>query len=355
MSDQTSKWVKRWCIGFIVLLSLLLLAWLFPYYDHVLVMIGKILLPFAIALVLSLLMHPLVQFMNEAGIHRSLAILLIFMAFFTLVGFGIYRGYPHLITQLRLLSEQAPELTETYQAWTKQLSAQTERLPDGLHEKVDGSLSNFEDWISMKVMVMLAGMRNLLDMVILLAVIPVMTFYFLKDYKKIGSWLLQWLPAAWHEEAERLTKQLNLSLGGYIRGQLFISLVVGVLATLGFWLIDLPYPLVLGILAGVTNIIPYFGPLLGAVPALIVAFTVSVKIVAFTLIVVIIIQVAEGNLLSPYIMGKSVHIHPLFIIFALLAGGEVAGIPGLILAVPVLTCLKVIVSEIREGRLNIDR
>ncbi|TGB04217.1 AI-2E family transporter [Halobacillus salinus] len=355
MSDQTSKWVKRWIIGFIILLSLLLLAWLFPYYDHVLVMIGRILLPFVIALVLSLLLHPLVHLMNEAGINKSLAILLIFTAFFTLVGFGIYRGYPHLITQLKLLSEQAPQLTETYQDWTKHFYAQTERLPDGIHEKVDGSLSSFEEWVSMKVMAILVGMRNLLDMIILLAVIPVMTFYFLKDHKKIGHWLLQWLPANWHQEAHRLTKQLNFSLGGYIRGQLLISLVVGLLATLGFWLIDLPYPLVLGILAGVTNIIPYFGPLLGAVPALIVAFTVSVKVVVFTLVVILIIQVAEGNLLSPYIMGKSVHIHPLFIIFALLAGGELAGIPGLILAVPVLTCLKVIVAEVREGHINIDR
>jgi predicted PurR-regulated permease PerM len=136
---------------------------------------------------------------------------------------------------------------------------------------------------------------------------------------------------------------------------LLISLFVGVLATLGFWIIDLPYPLVLGLIAGLTNIIPYFGPLLGAVPAVVVALSMNVNTLIFTLLVILIIQLVEGNLLSPYIMGRSIHIHPLFIIFALLVGGEVAGIPGLILAVPVLTCLKVIISEIRTGRLNIDR
>ncbi|MCA0969985.1 AI-2E family transporter [Halobacillus litoralis] len=355
MTDQTTKWVKRWVIFFIILLSLLLLAWLFPYYDHVLITIGTILLPFVLALVFSLLLHPIVKFMVGAGVNRSVAILLIFTAFFTLAGFGIYRGYPHLLEQLKMLSEQAPQLSETYKQWTKAFYAQTERLPDGIHERADGSLKEFEEWLSIRVMSVITGMRGLFDMVFLMAVIPVMTFYFLKDYKKIGHWLLQCLPGHWHHEAKRLTVQLNHSLGGYIRGQLFISLFVGVLASVGFWIIDLPYPLVLGILAGVTNIIPYFGPLLGAVPALIVALTMSWKIVIFTLIVIIVIQLTEGNLLSPYIMGRSIHIHPLFIILALLAGGEVAGIAGLILAVPILTCVKVVVSEVREGRLNIDR
>lgn len=355
MSDHSSAWAKRLVTFLVVLVTLLLLAWLFPYYDHVIVMIGRVLLPFLLALVLSLLLHPLVHLLEGIGVRRSWAILILFFAFFSLLSFGVYRGYPHLLEQLRMLSEQAPQLAETYQEWTNQFYAQTERLPDGIHEKVNGSFSDFEDWISSKVMAILASMRGVFNMVVLMAVVPVMTFYFLKDYQRIGKWLLQWLPQRWHQEAKRLTTQLNHSLGGYIRGQLLISFFVGFLATLGFWIIELPYPLVLGIVVGLTNIIPYFGPLLGAVPAIIVALTVSWQLMLFTVIVIAIIQVVEGNLLSPYIMGKSIHIHPLFIILALLAGGELAGIGGLILAVPVLTCIKVIVAEVREGRLNIDR
>ncbi|ASF39997.1 AI-2E family transporter [Halobacillus halophilus] len=355
MSDQTAKWVRRFVIFFIILLSLLLLAWLFPYYDHIMIMIGRILLPFILALVLSLLLHPLVNLLEETGISRSLAILFIFLAFFSLVSLGIYKGYPRLLTQVRLLSEQIPALTESYQVWTKQLYAQTERFPDGIHKKLDGSFSDFEEWISTKLMNLLTGLSGIFDMVFLFAVIPVMTFYFLKDYKMIGSSLVTLLPVSWHDEARRLTRELSHSLGGYIRGQLLISLFVGALASFGFWLVDLPYPLILGIIAGITNIIPYFGPLLGAVPVLVVAATISVKMLIFSLLVVLVIQVLEGNLLSPYIMGRSIHIHPLVIIFALLAGGELAGIPGLILAVPVLTCLKVIVSEVHKGRIHIDR
>ncbi|RWZ59987.1 AI-2E family transporter [Halobacillus fulvus] len=355
MSTQLPKWVRRLLVLFIVLVSLLVLAWLFPYYDHVLAMVGRIALPFLLALILSLLLHPLIGLIEEIGAPRTLAILLVFLAFFSLAGYGIYRGYPLFLNQLKLMGEQIPHLTQIYQQWTTELYAQTERFPDGIHEKLDHRFSEFEEWLSTRVMGIFASLRGLLNMVVLFAVVPVMTFYFLKDYNRIGKWLIQLLPESWHDEAIRLTKELNHSLGGYIRGQLLISLFVGVLATVGFWLIDLPYPLILGLVAGITNIIPYFGPLLGAIPALIIALTLSLQSFLFTGLVIVIIQVAEGNLLSPYIMGRSIHIHPLFIILALLAGGELAGIPGLILAVPVLTCLKVIVEEVRAGRLSVDR
>ncbi len=355
MGDRNNLWTRRLTISFIILLFLLLLAWLFPYYDHILIMACKIFLPFMIAIVLSLLLHPLVHLLEEIGIRRGWAILLIFAVFFTLAGFGIYRGYPKLIEQLKLLSDQLPQLTEAYQGWTKQIYAQTERLPDGIHHKLDGSFSNFEAWLSSRLMIVLTGMSGIFDLILLVAVIPVMTFYFLKDDKLIFQACIQLLPRKWHEEGTRLGKELSRSLGGYIRGQLLISLFVGVLATISFWLAGLPYPLVLGIIAGITNIIPYFGPLLGAVPALIVAITVSAKTLVFALIAITVIQVLEGNLLSPYIMGKSIHIHPLLIIFALIAGGELAGIPGMILAVPVLTCLKAIIHEIKLGRLDVDR
>ncbi|KHE67533.1 AI-2E family transporter, partial [Halobacillus sp. BBL2006] len=325
MNEKSGKWVRRLTIFFITLLSLLLLAYLFPYYDHILVMIGRVFLPFIIALVLSLLLHPLVRWLEKAGLPRSMAILFIFVGFFMFVSLGVYRGFPHLLEQLKLLTEQLPQMSDTYQKWTKEFYEQTERFPDGIHEKLDGTFSQFEEWLSAKVMLIVTGLSGVFNMIVLIAVIPVMTFYFLKDYKTIGHWLLSLMPTTWHEEATRLTRELNRSLGGYIRGQLFISLFIGVLATIGFYLVGLPYPLVLGVIAGITNIIPYFGPLLGAVPAVIIAVTISIKTLIFSLLVVIIIQLVEGNLLSPYIMGKSIHIHPLLIILALLAGGELAG------------------------------
>lgn len=304
---------------------------------------------------MAMLLHPLVKYLEDIGLKRILAILLIFLAFFSLTGYGVYKGYPHLVQQIKLLNEQLPHLLEAYQQWTKEMYAQTERFPDGIHERLEDSFSRLESWVNARLMAVISGMSGLFNIIVLIAVIPVMTFYFLKDYHSIMNALLRLFPEKWRREGVHLTRKLSHSLGGYIRGQLLISLFVGVLATLGFWIADLPYPLVLGLVAGITNIIPYFGPLFGAIPALIVALTISVKTLIITGAVIVVIQVIEGNLLSPYIMGKSIHIHPLLIIFALLAGGELAGITGMVLAVPVLTCIKVIIEEIYHVRLSVDR
>lgn len=101
------------------------------------------------------------------------------------------------------------------------------------------------------------------------------------------------------------------------------------------------YPLLLGTIIGVTNVIPYFGPIIGAVPAVIIASALSVKMVVITIGIIIVLQFLEGNILSPLIVGKSLHMHPLLIMLALLAGGEAGGILGLIIAVPILAVFKV--------------
>ncbi|MCP3025586.1 AI-2E family transporter [Halobacillus sp. A5] len=355
MNKRLIKWGIRLSIFFVILLMLLFLAWLFPHYDHVVLLIGRIFLPFVLSIVLAMLLHPLVHNLEELGLSRILSILLIFLAFFLLIGYGVYKGYPHLVQQIKLLNEQLPHLIEAYERWTKEMYEQTERFPDGIHDRLEESFAKLEAWMDARLMSIITGMSGLFNVIILIAVIPVMTFYFLKDHHYIMNAMLCLIPRKWKREAVHLTKKLNQSLGGYIRGQLLISLFVGVLATLGFWAAGLPYPLVLGVIAGITNIIPYFGPLIGAVPALIVAVTLSVKALIITVAAIVIIQMIEGNLLSPYIMGKSIHTHPLLIIFALLAGGELAGIAGMVLAVPVLTCLKVILEEFYQARLNVDR
>jgi len=125
--------------------------------------------------------------------------------------------------------------------------------------------------------------------------------------------------------------------------------VVAIIATVGLWLIGMPYAVTLGIFIGITNIVPYFGPIIGALPVAIIAFTESFHLVLLGLAVNFGIQLIEGNILSPLIVGKSLHMHPVLIMFALIVGAEVGGILGLILAVPVLAVLKVIVMHLRES------
>lgn len=123
-------------------------------------------------------------------------------------------------------------------------------------------------------------------------------------------------------------------------------MIIGTLAYIGYLIVGLPYAIVLALIVGITNIIPYLGPYIGAFPALIVALSISWKMALSVVVVNIIVQIFEGNVVSPQVVGRKLHIHPLFIIISLLIGGKLAGILGLILAVPVFAVLKVIVHHI---------
>jgi predicted PurR-regulated permease PerM len=159
-------------------------------------------------------------------------------------------------------------------------------------------------------------------------------------------------PKKWRKKGTLFLKDIDESLGSYIRGQLLICMIIGSISALLFWIFHLRYPLILGLIVGATNVIPYFGPIIGAVPAIIIAATSSVKLVVITVVIVFGLQFLEGNILSPYIVGKSLHMHPLIIMIALTAGGEIGGILGLILAVPVLVVLKVAILHAKNHFIN---
>jgi predicted PurR-regulated permease PerM len=137
-----------------------------------------------------------------------------------------------------------------------------------------------------------------------------------------------------------------MALGSYIRGQFIVSLCIGVLAYIGYLIIGMPYPLLMAGFVSLFDIIPYLGPFFGALPALIVASTISWKMVMLVVIVNTLCQSMESNVLSPQVVGRSMHMHPLTIIFVLLVGGELAGVVGMILAVPFYAAMKVVVQHV---------
>src|SRR5690606_9148927 len=148
------------------------------------------------------------------------------------------------------------------------------------------------------------------------------------DYLREVFWEL--VPVRWRRQLRIFLQNIDEQLGGYIRGQLLLCLIVGFFSTLLFRLIDIKYPLLLGIIIGVTNVIPYFGPIIGAIPACLVALTISVNKTLLVVLIILALQFLDGNILSPFILGKSLRMHPLLIILAILIGGELFGVVGLI-------------------------
>lgn len=343
--NRREKSLLYWlAVALLVSLLLFLLEKTFPLISTVARFMFKILIPFMIAALFAYLLHPIVEWLSKY-IPGWLSILSIFFLIFAGAGYGIYQAYPLFVQQLRELTKNLPELMDTYQKWIFQLYINTSNLPEEVHDQMDEAFQELET-MSIDALTQLAySLTGITDVLIFAAVIPILVFYMLKDFARLKQAVLNALPEEKRKSFNQHIKKIDKNLGGYLRGQLLVCLFVALLSILLLWLIQMKYPLLLGLFMGLTNIIPYFGPILGAIPAVIVAVTISVKKALMVIGVVFVVQIIEGNLLSPYIVGRSLHIHPVIIIIALLIGGEWFGIVGLIFAVPVLTVLKVFAEQ----------
>ncbi|MGG3888763.1 AI-2E family transporter [Metabacillus fastidiosus] len=342
MKEKHIKWLLKIAILLLSLLSIYVFLKLSLIWGPFFIMFEAIFYPLLVAAFITYLLHPVIGKLQKAGLPRTLSILIIYFLFFGLVGYGFYRGIPLLVIQLRDLSESLPQFTSNYELWIESIRDQTNRWPEGIHGRIDQLFIDLELWVSELVEKLINFLRGIFDYLIVLAIIPFLVFYMLKDYDQMkkAAWYLT--PRKWRSEAIEFIKDIDQSLGNYIRGQLFVCLIIGTLAWLFFWFFDLKYSLILGILVGLTNIIPYFGPVIGAVPAVIIAATMSTKSVIIVVIIIFALQFLEGNILGPLIVGKSLRMHPVILMFALLAGGEIGGVIGLMLAVPILAILKVV-------------
>ncbi|MDX8364108.1 AI-2E family transporter [Cytobacillus sp. IB215665] len=352
MKDIRLVWIYRLLLFLLMFVLLYVFMKLAPIWKPTLKMIAIVITPFVIAAFITYLLHPIIEKIHHHGVPRSIAILLIYTLFFGGVGFGLYKGVPIIIEQLKDLSENVPIFIETYRDWIEEIRDQTSHWPNGFHDRIEEGLQSIEKESALLVTKLLNSMKRLLNYIILIAIIPFLVFYMLKDYPDINKAIWYITPKKFRTPGKEFLKGVDESLGNYIRGQLFVCFAIGIIATIGFWLIKMKYPLLLGSIIGVTNIIPYFGPIIGLVPAVIIAATISMKMVIFVSGLVLVLQFIEGNVLSPLIVGKSLHMHPIVIMFALLVGGEIAGVLGLIIAVPFLAILKVTILHAKTYLMN---
>ncbi|WP_291651385.1 AI-2E family transporter [Clostridium sp.] len=186
------------------------------------------------------------------------------------------------------------------------------------------------------------------ESLISLAIVPIVTYYFLVDGDLIYNKLLLILPTEKRIIAKRVISHIDKVLSRYIISQLLLSLIIGTLTFIILVIIDVKFALILGIFNGILNIVPYFGPIIGGVPAIFVALMESPNKALWTLLAIFLIQQIEGNILSPKITGDSTNMHPIIIIILLLVGEKLGGLIGMIVAVPIGVIVKVIYDDIND-------
>ncbi len=355
----------EWQIGFWLgaFLLLVLLLWLF----------SGVLLPFAAAFALGYLLDPVVDRLERLGFNRLGATLLI-MACFVLVLVSI------IILIGPVVGRQLVSFTEALPAYAVKLeeliSAETARLSRdyggvlmdklGLGTKGGAELASATNdlvaqaarWVASFLKSLLTGGAALMSLISLLVVTPVVVFYMLLDWDKMIATIDGLAPLRHRETVRALAREIDTAMAGFLRGQALVCLFLGAWYGIGLSLIGLNFGLLIGITAGILSFIPYVGSL----TALVLSSTVAIvqdwpqwKLLAMSLGVFLIGQFLEGNVLSPKLVGTSVGLHPVWVIFALLAFGSLFSFTGLITAVPFAAAAGVIlrfaVRRYRESNL----
>lgn len=342
---------KLFRVGYGIILTLLivLLATKVSFiFTPIAVMVTTLFTPILLSGVLYYLFRPLVEFLTRY-IPKGLAILSIYLlgiggviAFLFLIG-------PPLYHQLGSLIDNIPVFIDTVRGWVNDFnnSGLLERFQEDERfsiEELTNTLSdNLNTFLSAIGNNVVSFVSTITGVVIVLVLIPFVLFYMLKDGEKLPDKLLLFVPVQHREEGKKVLSDMDDALSSYIQGQIIVSLFIGVFMYIGLLIVGVEYSLILAMIAMFTNVIPFLGPFLGAVPSVIVAFIDSPITAAWVLVVVLVVQQLESNIISPQVMGRKLDIHPLTIILLLMVAGSLAGIVGMLLAVPTYAVSKVVV------------
>lgn len=211
---------------------------------------------------------------------------------------------------------------------------------------IDTTYKKFDRQLSSFITNLIDGLVNVSEDILSFAVVPIIVYYFLADADNIYNKLLIIFPAKSRLVIKKISKDTDKILGRYIVGQLALCLVVGILTLIILMLFHVDFPIILSLFNAIFNIIPYFGPIFGALPAIIVALFNSPKIGLWTALALLAIQQIEGNIISPKITGDSVDMHPLAVIVLVIIGNKVGGFLGMVLAVPIAVVIKVVHDDL---------
>ncbi|MFC5703777.1 AI-2E family transporter [Cohnella faecalis] len=327
------------------LLTLYLIMLVRPMLLSVYDFLKAVLAPFLVAMVISYVLNPIVNLLHDRKVPRTAAVLLIYAVFITCCVVVLMNVIPMFMGQVEELNEHMPNLTMKAESLVDHFN-NNRLLPSSVRDGINRSIAGLEKQIEERIADFLNNIGAVMNVLFIAMIVPFLAFYIMKDMDVFERAAIQYVPRARRKQAVRLLKDIDSALGSYIRGQFIVSLCIGVLAYIGYLIIGMPYPLLMAMFVSLFDIIPYLGPFFGALPALVMATTVSWKMVLLVAIVNIVCQNLESNVISPQVVGKSMHMHPLTIIFVLLVGGELAGIIGMIMAVPFYAALKVVVQHV---------
>lgn len=320
------------------------------------VFMKTVVLPVVLALIFYYLLRPILRLLEDFKIPRIWGILIIFLGVIGLITLLIVLVFPFLREQFQTLIMEFPDyfmqlLTNLDAFLRTSFVGDYYRGSSFDIEQLIATLpTNIADTLQSTITTIITGITGFIStitsVILSIVIVPFILFYLLKDGEKLPEYFVKLLPPRFRDDTREVLSEADKQLGAYIQGQLIVAFCIGVMVYIGFLIIGMDYALLLGVLAMVTSVVPYLGPAIAITPAAIIALVTSPFMLVKLAVVWTVVQLVEGNLISPQVMGKTLYIHPITIIFVLLTAGSLFGIAGVILGIPMYALARVLVSHL---------
>ena len=308
--------------------------------------VNSIITPIIVAYVFYYMLNPLVNFFSKKISRFSASLLAILVGVITIL-VVIIGVVPIIVEQTQNLITALPRYIEIVKGYLEEYSdnAYVQVVVEYVNTNLNVSKIS-ERLISIATSIAQGVVSSISSTASVLVTMPFVLFFLLKDASQFNKFVISLLPKKFEKPVAETIDEIDDKVGSYIQGQMLVSLCIGVMLFIGYNVIGLHYAFSLATIAAFLSIVPYLGPAIAITPAMLVAASTSWVMVVKMLVVWGIVQFLEGNIISPNIMGRSMNMHPLTVIFVILIGVNISGVVGAILGIPVYSILKVLISKL---------
>ena len=340
-----------WSFELLILATLILVSSKINFiFEPIGTFFSTLFAPVLIAGFLYYILNPIVKLLMRTKIKRTWAVVLVLLMLLTAIIWILLSVIPNLVQQISSLASNMPDFIKQVERWLREMA----ELPIFKEVNISKYLDQLDISYGRIIQQFLSGISSSLGSIvgtiasatIVIVTAPFILFYMLKDGEKLVPNIERFFPEKRRSQIVELLGQLNQTLAIYISGQAIECLFVGTFTFLGYFLLGVDYAFLFGVIAGLTNLIPYLGPYLGLAPAFLVTVFNEPFKALLCCVVVLVVQQLDGNIIYPNVIGKSLKIHPLTIIIVLLVAGNIAGLLGIFLGVPFYAICKTIVSYV---------
>jgi predicted PurR-regulated permease PerM len=319
--------------------------------------LAGVLFPFAIGGALAYMLFPIVRVLERVmpwqekrpTLGRIIAIAIVIVVALGIIAGSLALIIPQIVNEATKFIADLPEFFQAARTTVGQLNRQyTERIPEGIKQNIEEGLANAANILLGSVQdafLRVAGfITNSFSLVIGLSVIPIFLFYLLKDQQTLSDGIYAPVPLTIRPHLHNVASIINETIGSYIRGQLLLGLVVGTLVALGLFLLGVPFQVLLGIVAGITELIPVIGPWMGAAVGVLVTLATAPEKVIWVILLYLGIQVLENSFLVPRIQGNALDLHPIAVMVVIVIGSHLFGLWGVIVGPLVAAVVKEVIK-----------